>query len=210
MYRLILILFFYVTSCTNPPYRGKDVLGADEFVMDSYKIREGKFAVLEMEGRSFEELSSELLDEYQDEIHEGDVLQVAVYHPNRSDIAASVQSIGSTVGYRISEGKIILPDLLPVEVQGLTLEQARQKIEEQYREQIQKLDHQFEDLSKIKNTLSSISKSMEAKTTYKVKTGDSLEKIAKRHHLSVQKLKQANHLETDRIVVGQELFLPNE
>ncbi len=41
----ILIIFCSLASCTNPPYRGADVLGADEFVMDSYKIRDGKFSM---------------------------------------------------------------------------------------------------------------------------------------------------------------------
>lgn len=81
----------------------------------------------------------------------------------------------------------------------------------QYRDQIRELDHRFEDLKGLKNTLSSISKSIgDSKTTYKVKAGDSLEKIAKRHHVSVEALKQMNHLQSDRIVVGQELALPNE
>ena len=82
----------------------------------------------------------------------------------------------------------------------------------QYRDQIRELDHRFEDLKGLKNTLSSISKSIgDTKTTsYKVKAGDSLEKIAKRHHVSVETLKQINHLQSDRIIVGQELALPNE
>jgi polysaccharide export outer membrane protein len=113
------------------------VLGAAEFVMDSHKVSEGKFAVLEMEGKFVGELPASLLNEYKDGIHDGDVLQIAVYHPTRSDIAASVQSIGSTVGYRVSEGKVVLPDLPPIEVQGLTLEEARKRLEEKYREQIQ-------------------------------------------------------------------------
>ena len=82
----------------------------------------------------------------------------------------------------------------------------------QYRDQIRELDRRFEDLKGLKNTLSSLSKSMEETktTTYKVKAGDSLEKIARRHNISVETLKQINHLQSDRIIVGQELALPNE
>ena len=127
-------LFFF--GCTNPPYRGSDVLGADDFVMDSYRIREGKFSILSMEGKSFEELSPELLEEYKDVINNGDVLQIAVYHPSRSDLVESVQRIGGLVGYRVMEGHIFLPDLPSVYVEGLTLQQAQEKIEQLYREQI--------------------------------------------------------------------------
>ena len=132
----LFIVLVGMASCTNSPYRGKEVLGADEFVIDSYKINEGKFAVLEMEGKNYEALPSELLEEYKDGIHEGDVLQIAIYHPNRSDIVESVQNIGSTVGYRVDDGRVVLPDLKPIDVAGLTLEEARKKIENCYREEI--------------------------------------------------------------------------
>ncbi len=132
----IALLLLLVSSCTNPPYRGSDVLGADEFVMDSYRIREGKLSILSMEGKDFEELSPELLEEYEDVINNGDVLQIAVYHPSRSDLVESVQRIGQFIGYRVVDGKIYLPDLEPVEVEGLTLRQAQEKIDALYRQQI--------------------------------------------------------------------------
>ncbi len=131
----LLVLVFF-SSCTNPPYRGNDVLGADEFVMDSYRIREGKLSILSMEGKEIEELPSSLLEEYQDVINNGDVLQVAIYHPTRHDLVESVQRIGQVVGFRVTDGKIFLPDLPGVRVEGLTLHQAQDAIEKLYREQI--------------------------------------------------------------------------
>jgi len=136
MYLLIICTFLMLASCGNPPYTGKDVLGADEFVMDSYKIREGKFSILQLEGKPYSELSPDLLQEYKDIIQEGDVLEIAVYHPTRTDIASAVQAIGSTVGYRVIEGKVRLPDLEPIEVQGLTMEEARQKLQNAFTGQI--------------------------------------------------------------------------
>lgn len=132
----VLVALLAFAACTNPPYRGREVVGAEEFVMDSYRIREGKFSILSMEGKEYEELSPELLDEYQDVINDGDVLQIAVYHPSRSDLSESVQRIGQVVGFRVTEGKIFLPDLPAIEVEGLTLHEAQEKIEHLYREQI--------------------------------------------------------------------------
>ncbi len=45
---------------------------------------------------------------------------------------------------------------------------------------------------------------------YQVKAGDSLEKIARRNHTTVHKLKELNHLndKNDLIIVGQKLRLP--
>jgi LysM repeat protein len=72
-------------------------------------------------------------------------------------------------------------------------------------------DKKFEEISKLKGTLTSLSKVMgqESKTSpserYSVKPGDSLEKIARKQHTSVKALKELNHLTQDKIVVGQEL-----
>jgi LysM repeat protein len=45
-------------------------------------------------------------------------------------------------------------------------------------------------------------------SSYKVKAGDSLARIAKRHGVSVRALKAANHLSSDTIRVGQKLQIP--
>ncbi len=49
--KVILFLFFFVflQSCASS-YANKEIYGAGEFVLDSYKIQEGKFAILEMQG----------------------------------------------------------------------------------------------------------------------------------------------------------------
>jgi len=130
-------LFF--SSCSTP-YMGKDVYGADEFVLDSYKIREGKFSILEMEGKYQDDLPDEYLAEYKDTIHEDDILKIEVYHPKRDDIVLAVSKIGTSIGYRVMEGKIYLPDLPPIEVQGLTLKEAKEEIQKKYLEQINDIE----------------------------------------------------------------------
>jgi polysaccharide export outer membrane protein len=47
-----------------------------------------------------------------------------------------VESIGRSVGYRVVHGRIALPDLGQVEVAGLTLEEARDKVQRHYQDQI--------------------------------------------------------------------------
>jgi polysaccharide export outer membrane protein len=47
-----------------------------------------------------------------------------------------VQNIGDAVGYRVVDGKIVLPDLAQIAVAGLSLEEARRKIQQMYNEQI--------------------------------------------------------------------------
>ncbi|CUI15822.1 putative polysaccharide export protein [Candidatus Protochlamydia naegleriophila] len=133
---LCLLLF---SSCSRPCHH-YDIFGADEFVIDSYKIRQGKLAILDMEGVEVGELACDAMDEYQDVIAEDDILNIAVYHPKRRDVMDSIQFINETIGFRVSEGKVDLPDIEPIEVAGLTLEEARQKIQLCYREQIQDIE----------------------------------------------------------------------
>jgi polysaccharide biosynthesis/export protein len=136
--RIYILALLLLASCSSP-YMGKDIYGADEFVLDSYKIREGKFSILEMEGNTNTPLPADALDEYQDTIGEGDVLQIAVYHPKRDDIVRAVDAIGIRIGYRVTEGKVFLPDLPPIEVVGLTLREAAQKIQCKYDDEIKDL-----------------------------------------------------------------------
>lgn len=138
--RFLTLFLFFAAACTNPPYRGSGICGADDLVIDSYQVREGKFAVMDMEGQSYECLDDELLECYEDVIQEGDLLRIAVHHPTRGDIGGSINAIGQSVGYRVACGKLQLPDLGAVEVAGLGLTEAREKIEAAYRCEINDIE----------------------------------------------------------------------
>lgn len=78
-------------------------------------------------------------------------------------------------------------------------------------------EKRLEDVAKLKGTLTNISKAMGQQTadtakgnTYRVKAGDSLEKIARNHKVSLDTLKKLNNLTQDKIIVGQELKISNE
>ncbi len=83
----------------------------------------------------------------------------------------------------------------------------------EYRGHIQEIDRKLEEVAKLRSTLSQISKTYSSPetpsettaTTYRVKSGDSLEKIARKFQISVEKLKKENNLSSDKIVIGQEL-----
>jgi polysaccharide biosynthesis/export protein len=131
LYPFFFLIIFCLCGCSSN-YQNKNIFGADEFVIDSYKIKEGKFSILEMEGEYSEDLSKELLEEYKDEIANGDVLNIVVYHPTRTDICSTIHKISSEIGFCVTDGNIILPDLPVITVAGLTLNQAREKILEYY------------------------------------------------------------------------------
>ncbi|MBS0629614.1 MAG: polysaccharide biosynthesis/export family protein [Verrucomicrobia bacterium] len=138
--RFLNLLLFLVVACTNPPYRGAGVCGADDFVIDSYQVREGKFAILSMDGECYDCLDCSLLEPYDDVIQEGDLLKIAIYHPTRTDIGSHVGAIGQTIGYRVACGQLQLPDLPCIDIAGLTLSEAKEKIESIYRDEIQDIE----------------------------------------------------------------------
>ena len=75
-------------------------------------------------------------------------------------------------------------------------------------------NHQMENFETALNTVIEILKGKDSSKasgtknegggqTYKVQAGDSLEKVARKHNVSVQALRQANQLTSDRIIIGQ-------
>lgn len=138
VFAILCLLTF--ASCSRPCHN-YPVYGADEFVMDSYKIRQGKLSILEMEGVELSEPSPDAMDEYKDVIAEDDILNIAVYHPNRKDLMQSIQFINDSVGgFRVHDGYVDIPDIRPVYVVGFTLDEAREQLQQEYRKEIQNIE----------------------------------------------------------------------
>lgn len=141
MLRLLFITcLFLATGCSKPCY-DYAVMGADEFVCDSYKIREGKLTILEMTGKEPGELCPQDLLEYRDTIVEDDILNISVYHPKRKDLMQSIQMLNENIGgFRVYHGEVSVPDLPPIQVAGLTLEEAREVLQGNLRNHVQDVD----------------------------------------------------------------------
>lgn len=138
MWRFALV-FVCLSACSPCEYR-YCMEGAQEFVLDSYRISQGKFSILELEGEDVCPLPCAYLQEYQDQIDEDDVLNVAIFHPSRTDLVEAVNSVRHSVGYRVIDGFIHLPGLDPAPVQGLTLDEARREIQSLYSQHIAHVD----------------------------------------------------------------------
>ena len=134
MIKKIIALLFLV-GCSNHPYRGDDVLGAREFVLDSYLIQGGKGAILEYEGHQIEPLPKSALEEYPDLIQNNDVLAFRLFHPEKRDVVGYLTSFSAS-GFQVEQEKLLLPGLEPIEVAGLTLREAQDKIEKAYSEEV--------------------------------------------------------------------------
>ncbi|MCH9611163.1 MAG: hypothetical protein S4CHLAM81_14600 [Chlamydiales bacterium] len=102
--------------------------------MDSYKIKQGKFSILEMEGECISYLSPDLLEEYEDVIENGDIISVVMQHPTRKDLCAEVNAISGSLP--VNNDTIFMPQLGHVEVKGLTFEEAKNRIREAFDDEI--------------------------------------------------------------------------
>jgi len=86
----------------------------------------------------------------------------------------------------------------------------------QFKARIQELEQdllsqnkRFEEIAKLKGNIETLVKSTKLPyKIYKVRSGDSLEKIASAHHTKVDRIKKLNDLDRDLIVVDQELKIP--
>ncbi len=92
---------------------------------------------------------------------------------------------------------------------------------QQYSTKISELEQNLERQNKLIHEVGDLKSSLKAFTTslstesssnksnsYKVKAGDSLDKIARNQQVSVEALKRANNLSQNKILIGQELLIP--
>lgn len=92
----------------------------------------------------------------------------------------------------------------------------QQLLEQQNKTEVQLKTHEtrLQNVSELKNTLANLLKRINASTikakSYRVQSGDSLEKIARLHHVSVEALKANNKLISDTIFIGQELQISHD
>lgn len=92
---------------------------------------------------------------------------------------------------------------------SFALSQFKNKIQE-LEEEIVDQTRKLESISKLKSHIEALSKSLAIDTSkvHKVKSGETLEKIAKMYKTDVAAVKQLNQLSNDLIVVDQELKIP--
>lgn len=139
LFILLFTLSLLFSSCAGAPYRGEDLYTAREFLLDSYKIREGKFSILEMEGEPLIPLDKTLFQEYEVRIDEGDLLEIAIYAAPNRELSDAVQTIDASTGYVVRQGAIFLPEIGSLRVEGLTILQAEHEIGSGYLQKREKV-----------------------------------------------------------------------
>jgi len=105
--------------------------------------------------------------------------------------------------------------------------QEMQKALAQYREKIGEIERNISlhnqtiaEMAKVKDHLRTLSEIAISQGTmevegrhflpYRVKSGDTLDKIAKEHRTSAEMLRKINHMNNDLILAGQDLLVPKK
>jgi len=132
------LICFILTGCIQR--NSNDMCNMQEFVLDSYIINEGKYAIFEMIGLKNTKLNPELLVEKKDAIEEEDILNIEIFHPTRLDLVNLIKNKSQSNNFVVTDGKIFLPNLDYIELEGLTLKQAKEKIQKRYSKEIKNIE----------------------------------------------------------------------
>lgn len=134
----------YLIFCCSYAFTFEEckILGLDEMIEDSQLIKgNGKFAIEELLGNVYEDLSEDALNTYNPKINEDDTFRINLFHPTRRDLMESLLHINNiTGGFKVKDGMIAIPGFLPVKVIGLTIPEAKDKIKASLREEIKGID----------------------------------------------------------------------
>jgi polysaccharide export outer membrane protein len=130
-----ILLALLMTGCV-PPIYDKTTYGIDEFIEDSHQIAQGKSAILALEAGEPPECITEALKPNQEVIIEGDELSIFVMTPHRPDRNALFTTLSERARFQVVDGQVTLPFVGSIEVVGLTLLEARKKIQLAYQEEI--------------------------------------------------------------------------
>jgi len=136
---------------------------------------------------------------------------------NSGDLSSQLAALDRKVIELQKNQERIVSDLKQLATHANQTTSTIAKQQEKWRELQQEIsshEAKLAEIVKLKGTLSSVSQMLKGKSsadgrTYKIKSGDSLEKIAKQQGTNVEAIKQLNDLSSDRIVVGQEIQLPD-
>lgn len=131
---LLPLLIFFTVGCTPLVYE-ETTYGLDDFIAESSLISSGKFGILQLQEKEI----SCACD--QESLIDGDELSISLYNPSRTDHVEAFKSVSQRGGFRISNGKVPLPFLKSVDVEGLSLQEMKEKIQTLYCEQFS--DGQF-------------------------------------------------------------------
>lgn len=170
----------------------------------------------ETELRAFEQKLESLdtiLESIRDQIQETAASHKEQIKGNASTLEGKLAALENTT-------KVLTSDLKQLQNHANETSNTLQLFKQKLGEWDQRLQTQNVNIENLQAALQTLMDAFQAKAdlgsiagwngrTYKVKSGDSLEKIAKAHSTTVGAIKEVNNMTSDKIVVGKTLKIPN-
>lgn len=166
----------------------------------------------EAEIRTFEQKIStqeDIVDVLRKELKEG-------YSSQKEQIKHSQGSYETKLTSLESASKGLSADLKQIKSHSLEMQESLRLVRDRMTQLEKTTDLLSRNLENLQNAMGSLTEVVKVSAgipsvtpsdakTYKVKAGDSLEKIARLHGTTIKMIKEINHLTKDQIVVGQTL-----
>ena len=163
---------------------------------------------------SFDQLRQQLIDDVQS--------QRDFARASKINLDGKTETLDQSIKNLEMMTRGFIADLRQMKTQAndsvIVLGQYKQKLTElerlldtqnQHMQNLEAALHSMMEVLQAKETAKEIgAKESEGPKTYKVQSGDTLEKIARTQKVTVQSLRDANQLSNDRIIVGQKIKIP--
>jgi len=136
---------------------------------------------------------------------------------HKDHLSSSTSSLESKVGDLELAVKGTMADLRQFKDHANETSAALVQYQQRLRDQEKRLDQQTQMIDNLQSALKSVTEILSKETDestakiYRVKSGDSLEKIAQAHQTTVKAIKELNSLPNhDRIIINQKLKIPEK
>ncbi|NGX41744.1 MAG: putative peptidoglycan endopeptidase LytE [Chlamydiae bacterium] len=192
------------TLCAAPPYHPRQVANTNSSFRDVIDDLQQEVGNHESEILMFEErliTQENILDSLRQQL-------LDTNQSNQDLVKGNTASFESRIAAMESALSGVVNDIR--KLQEHSNESA--KVLSQYKKKIMDLDEQIDHFQVAINSIFSALQLDTGNSTaqvYEVQSGDSLEKIARKHKTTIKKLKELNGLKNDRIYIGQKIKLPN-
>lgn len=200
----------------RPNYYDQDQAAAARESKDSIDQLRLQIRNQESEIRTFEQKLESLdsvLDSLRDQLRESTQSQKEMVKGNASTVDGKLSTLEMTT-------KTLTQDLKQLHSHATESSQTLAGFKDKLQEIEKRLNAQNRNIENLQSAVQSVLEALQIKSdpapqqsatgrTYKVKNGDTLEKIAKAHNTSIQALKAVNNMNSDKIVVGKTIKIPD-
>lgn len=200
----------------RPNYYDQDQTTALRESKDSIEQLRHQIKNQESEIRTFEqklESLDSILDSLRDQLRESTQSQKEMVKGNTSTLDGKISTLEMTA-------KTLTQDLKQLHSHATESSQTLASFKDKLQEIEKRLNAQNRNIENLQSAIQSVLEALQIKSepapsqattgrTYKIKNGDTLEKIAKAHNTNIQALKAINNMNSDKIVVGKTIKIPD-